>query len=155
MWSDLRDESEGRSRVQQKSATPDFWGNMIKDGAQVVKHDNTASCAKSIVHSLIDRNTVTLQMQVELEENKGRLLATSAGQQVHSDLGDTTKKALAELEKLQTELHESNQDNTQLKEDIQETQKKLSDLAEQQSRLQNKTVSHSLPLLSRHGGMKV
>ena len=147
MWSDLRDESEGRSRVQQRSAAPDFWGSMIEDGAQVVKHDNTASCAISIIRSLIHRNTVTLQMQGELQENNGRLSATSAGQQLHSDLGDTSRKVLAELEGLKAELRESNRENTLLREEIQEVQEKLSNLAAQKLRLQNERVSHYLCFL--------
>ena len=141
MWSELRDESEGQSRVQQRKAAPDFWGQMIDHGAQVVKHHNTAASAISIIRSLINRNTVTLQMQDELQQSDGRLSATSAGQQLHSDLGDTSKKVLAQLEGMQVELRQANQDNASLREEIHELEERLKDLSEQRDKVGNERVS--------------
>ena len=144
MWSELRDELEGQSRVQQRKNAPDFWGQMINHGAQVVKHDNTASCAISIIRSLISRSTVTLQMQGELENSNGRLSATSAGQQLHSDLSDTSRKVLAQLEEVQAQLQSANQENVSLREKLYELQEKLEDLTSQQQKLQNDRVSRFL-----------
>ena len=141
MWSDLRDEWEGHSRVRQRKDAPDFWGNMIHQGADVVKHDNTAACAISIIRKLMYRNTVTLQMQSELHHNDGRLSATSAGQQLHNDLGETSQKVLVQLESMQTELRQANREKAALREEIQELQDRYTSLAEQQSRLQDIRVS--------------
>ena len=142
MWSEVRDELEGQSRVQQRKASNDFWGNMVNHGAKVVRHDNTKTSAINIVKMLIHKQVVTLQMQDELRTGGGRVSATAAGQQLHEDLGATSQKLLTQLQSVQAELDRSHKANEDLQAKLYDLEVRFNTIVEQQRQIENQRVSH-------------
>ena len=142
MWSELRDELEGQSRVQQRKASNDFWGNMVDQGAKVVRHDNTKTSAINIVKMLIHKKVVTLQMQDELQTGGGRVSATAAGQQLHEDLGATSQKLLAQLQSVQAQLDRSHQANEDLQAKLSDLEARFATIVAQQEQIENQRVSY-------------
>jgi hypothetical protein len=65
---------------------------------------------------------IVLQMQTELAQNDGRVAATSAGRQLDSDLNETSRKLLAELQDLKKE---SARNAAALRAEMREPQQKL------------------------------
>ena len=142
MWSELRDELEGQSRVQQRKASNDFWGNMVDQGAKVVRHDNTKTSAINIVKMLIHKQVVTLQMQDELQTGGGRVSATAASQQLHEDLGATSQKLLAQLQSVQAQLDRSHKANEDLQAKLSDLEARFATIVAQQEQIENQRVSY-------------
>lgn len=138
MWSELQSEQAGVSRMNQRMISNDFWGSMVSHGAKVFRHENAQWSAQTIVRALMHKSRIPLQMQEELQRTDGRLSETSAGQQLNTDLSESSKKVLDQLEKL---LVNERQNNVSLREEVKELRGKLEDLLAQQSKLQNTRVS--------------
>ena len=102
MWSELKNPAEGESRVQQR--IEGYWNDMLERGAQVVDHEDSRDSAIRIIERLINKGTVALQMQKELEYHNGQLIKTEAGQQMLADYGDEYKKIATQLERMKEEL---------------------------------------------------
>jgi len=103
MW-DKVDEEEGRRREEELKSKETFWGNLVSRGAQVMRHrgpDFTAS-ARKIAESFIQKDTIVLQLQEELDQN-GSLSNTSAGRFLTREIEDIKKKQQEEMEALRAE----------------------------------------------------
>ena len=103
MW-DKVDEEEGRRREEELRSKETFWGSLVSRGAQVMRHrgpDFTAS-ARKIAGSFIQKDTIVLQLQEELDQN-GSLSNTSAGRFLTSEIEDIKKKQQEEMEALRAE----------------------------------------------------
>jgi len=101
MW-DKVDEEEGRRREEELKSKETFWGSR---GAQVIRHrgpDFTTS-ARKIAESFIQKDTIVLQLQEELDQN-GSLSNTSAGRFLTSEIEDIKKKNQEEVAALRTEM---------------------------------------------------
>jgi hypothetical protein len=140
MWSELNDESIGNKRVQERQDSEDFWGAMVAKGAKVARHDNTQTSARNIVKMLVNKPKTSTQMQDELFANGGVLSKTSAGQQMNSDIDETSRKLLEELQELRNEISKSNTDKAEMQQEIRELRNKLNDLAEEKHTLENTNV---------------
>ena len=97
---------------------------MIEHGAQVVKHDNTAAMAVRIVGMLLQKGTITLQMLDELEENNGKLIEISAGQQLSSHLTDSSRQMMVKFGEL---IREERNARDEEKAAMQETLREMSE----------------------------
>jgi len=107
MWGKVSEE-EGQRREAELRSKETFWGSLISRGAQVVRHqgsDLTAS-AKKIAESLIQKDTIVLQLQQELDRN-GSLSNTSAGRVLTSEIEDMKKKHQEEMAALRDEMKAS------------------------------------------------
>jgi len=103
MW-DKVDEEEGQRREEELKSKETFWGNLVSRGAQVMRHrgpDFTAS-ARKIAESFIQKDTIVLQLQEELDQN-GSLSNTSAGRFLTREIEDIKKKQQEEMEALRAE----------------------------------------------------
>ena len=147
MWSELHSSVDGASRVSERMFG--FWGDLIKHGARVVKHDNTSKSATDIVGMLVKKSTVTLRMQAELESNEGLIMGSAAGRHLYADLGDDSKKLYERIEKLEKELQEDRAKRNQLAEELAEQQAEYESLQQQQSQLKQKRVSYSVLIFWR------
>ena len=121
---------------------------MIAGGARVVRHENDAVSATSIVSMLIRKGQVALQMQEELKRHGGELVATSAGQQLQNDMGDAQRKMLETVAALDTEMRELRgareqveRDRLQIIEERQQWEEKIEAIETEQERLASKRVS--------------
>lgn len=142
-WEELNDQQVGNIRVEQRKTSSDFWGEMLSHGAKQVKHLNTCASAQNIIRMLMNNTPKPLQMQVELDENGGELYATSAGQQLHFDLGQTSQKESQRLDQLLRELRQTRVSNDSLRQEIEELRGKVQDLESQKIKLENSRVSSS------------
>ncbi|KAH8903508.1 hypothetical protein BR93DRAFT_866402, partial [Coniochaeta sp. PMI_546] len=85
-WEEL-DDDVAKYRTWARESRNDVWGDMVSSGARVVQHRNTEASAKQIVRSFLSFATpVKLLMQEELAKNCGKVMQTSAGRQMNSDL---------------------------------------------------------------------
>ena len=144
MWSELKNKSVGEDRVTKLES--EFWGDLREGGAEVVNHDNTPEGALGIIEMLVEKGTVTLQMQEELEKGDGRIMATAAGQQMVSDLGVDKRKLWEEIEKLQIQLQEEKEKREELEEEIREDKEECERLEQQEMQIRKKKVSTFHPL---------
>jgi hypothetical protein len=144
MWDDLKDQFQGNQRVEERRTSNDFWGKMVEHGAQITRHDNNPASARKIIGMLLKNvKPVILQMQTELAQNDGKVAATSAGRQLDSDLDETSRKLLAELQDLKKE---SARNTAALRAEMQELQQKLEDAQNERDRLRESKVCVSLSL---------
>lgn len=142
MWSELSSSVDGESRVSERRS--DYWGDLLRHGAQVVSHDNTPKSALNIVGSLVKKGTVALRMQNELDSNNGVLMETAAGKQLHADLGDDIKSQWEIIAKLEKQLREDRAKREELVEELREQQAEYDELQRQQLLLKKKRVSTSV-----------
>lgn len=144
-WDDLKNESQGNRRVQERRTSNDFWGKMVGYRAQITRHDNNPASAQKIIGMLLKNvKPVVLQMQTELAQNDGRVAATSAGRQLDSDLNETSRKLLAELQDLKKE---SARNTAALRAEMRQLQQKLEDAQNERDRLRDSKVCMSPTLL--------
>jgi hypothetical protein len=136
MWNSVESEQIGQDRMTERMRETSFWGAMVDQGAQVIKHDNTPRSARDIIKMLINKQCVPLQMQEELLQNGGRIGGTSAGQQLDAYLEETNAKLTRQLEELKKDLKQDAAEKDELRKQLEETRR-------ERERLQESTVSLS------------
>ena len=77
---------------------------MVQAGAQVVRHEDTTTSAIGIIRQLVNKRKLTVQIQHELEEHKGKLLATAAGHQLNEDMIEQYQLLLSRMAGLENQL---------------------------------------------------
>jgi predicted nucleic acid-binding Zn-ribbon protein len=90
---------------------------------------------------LFNKEPKPLQMQVELDQMGGELYATSAGQQLHFDLGESSEKESKKLDELLNEIRQANRDRVALMQEVQALRVKVQDLERQKDKLERSRVS--------------
>ena len=144
MWSELQDANLGQQRVEERKGSADFWGDMVKFGAKVVKHEDNTKSAHKIIHILLRKQRTVLKMQEELSQNDGLLHATSAAQQLYQDLGATSEKESQRLQELTQELKFAREEREQLLKELKELREKVNVLEQQKEKLESTRVSYSI-----------
>ncbi|KAK1757084.1 P-loop containing nucleoside triphosphate hydrolase protein [Echria macrotheca] len=130
MWNQLT-ETEATARQNQRMSRTDVWGDMVARGAAVVRHDDTAQSAASIVRRLASHTTpVELQIQQELLANGGRVALTSAGRQLDEDLGAVITKLRDEIEGLRRERNVAAGEIQELRDKIERYERERQELQE-------------------------
>jgi len=139
MWSKLRNRSEGVDRVRQREESGDFWANLVNNGegksAKLVEYHDNVDSAHNIIRMVMENTKKPLKLQVELHESQGRLIDTTAGQQVDAELGATTAKKIKELHAC-----EMRQFKEQYKEDIEKLKAEIQRLQVQKMMIQQEKV---------------
>ena len=104
MW-DKVEEEEGRRREQELESKETFWGSLVSRGAQVMQHrgPDFAASARKIAESLIQKDTIVLQLQEELDKN-GTLSDTSAGRLLTGAIEGIKEKHQEEMAALKAEM---------------------------------------------------
>ena len=120
---------EGDDREEELRTTPEFWGDMIEEGAQMARFENTQESAFALVEALSKKGRVTLQIQREMCLEGTALAQTEAGQQVNEELIELEKKHEKELQNLRSEIQEM-QDQTNQK--LNESDRKLKEALERE-----------------------
>ena len=119
MWNQVSEE-EATSRVDQRRSRNDVWGDMVKLGAQVERHDDNAASAAAIIRKLMKfESPLELQLQKELLQTGGKVALTSAGKQLDEDLGAMISKLRSEIEELKSEREDTSRELAELKYKIQ------------------------------------
>jgi len=131
---------EGHDREQELRTQPEFWAEMIEEGAQTARFDDTKESGLALVDILLRKTRISLQIQKEMCDDGIPLLQTQAGQQVHDDLEAMAKKHAEEMQKLQQELQNAIKDADEklqitLKRELTKSEKKMQQMQEQQEAL--------------------
>lgn len=94
---------------------------MVENGAEMLRHDNTSASAVKILSTILGKSTIDTALQRQLvEEGKG-LIDTDAGAEVMDDIEKLRRQHEAELLELQKELKDAaDQDKKELQEAIAE-----------------------------------
>jgi epoxyqueuosine reductase QueG len=107
MWGNVGAE-EGRKREEQLKGTDSFWGEMVKAGSVVRRHDQGARSAQAIVKELVQmRRNMVLDIQKEMVDNNKTLDETAAGISLEGDLKRQAARHMKELEEVKMELKEA------------------------------------------------
>jgi hypothetical protein len=115
------DRDEGLLREQQLCTSPKTWKRMIDFGSKVMRQDQDENSASEILQYLIQRRKpITLDIQVELVDNKKSLNETGAGQELHAELERQKKEYEKQLAALRQEMEDAmSKMNADLKEQLQ------------------------------------
>jgi chromosome segregation ATPase len=137
-WTPAVPEDVGRARTKELVETDEFWGNMVKSGSRVVRHDGTKRSALQIVSDIVDRKTrVTLDIQRQLIDQGRNLNDTDAAQALQSEL-------LAERKQFQERLSELKQDmDFAMRENDEKWQKQIKEEERKYTEKINKTFAET------------
>jgi GTPase SAR1 family protein len=115
------DPDEGALREEQLCNSPKMWKRMIDFGSKVMRQDRDEESACEIIQYLLARRKpVTLDIQVELVDNKKTLNETGAGQELHAELEKQKKQYEKQLAELRKEMEDAMAKmNEDLKEQLQ------------------------------------
>ncbi len=125
MWENESPEV-GHQREADLKMTAEWWGGMIGQGSQVMRHSNDHNSAINIISSLVNRNTTTvLGLQKEMVDEKKSLQDTEAGREVESELAKERQRFERQLEDTRKEMEEAiaNNDKKHMEEIAKEERK--------------------------------
>ena len=104
MWDRVNHE-DGSRREHQLVATVEFWGDLVAQGARVVRYDDSYDSAMQLIHYVLDLyRTPVLQFQREAVEEDKPIDQTSAGRELQKDLIEQREQFERQLELLRREL---------------------------------------------------
>jgi hypothetical protein len=108
MWGEVsQDASEIRER---ELATEDtFFGLAISQGAQLLRHNNTAESARTILRHIISKDPAPLRIQHEIVDEQKELLEAAAGMVLNRDHIAQEQKLREEKEKMEHKLQDANE----------------------------------------------
>jgi len=137
-WSQA-DMTQAQIRLNDLQTDPDFWAEMIEEGARIDRFENDHASALELVLDLVGREKVDLQIQKEMWSGRS-LSETSAGEALHHDLLELQHKHAEEIRKLKQEMDAARKDQderleTRLRRDAMRHERELELLHAQQQRL--------------------
>ena len=125
MWGNV-DIDDGIRRERELLQTSQFWGEMVKKGSEVFRHDDSQQSALAIIDNIIQKNKrVILDLQDQMVNQGRKVNETEAGKEVESAL-------LKEREKFERRLRENEKELKQaLKDRDEESTRELMEIQEQ------------------------
>ena len=138
-WSKVTEET-GIEREHQLRTKPEFWKEMIEEGAQMERIGDTKDSNLALVGKLVHRGRIRLQIQMEMCDEKKLLAETQAAEQVNGELAEMAKMHAEELLKLQQELQDAIKASDQkletaLKSELTKSERRLQQMQQQQEAL--------------------
>lgn len=138
-WGKVTQE-EGLEREEQLRTNPDFWAEMIEDGAQIARFENSRESGLALIETLIGKDRISLRIQKEMCEDGIPLAQTQAGEHVNAELAELARKHAEEMTRLQQELQDALKAADEklektVKRELSKSEKKLQRLYEQQEAL--------------------
>ena len=99
MWGAV---SHDVSEAREKELSSNFFKPVLKKGAQMSRHHNTAESAHDIIRKItMKRRSVVLQIQQELVDDHKEIVDTAAGAAISRELNDQIKRHRDELAEVQ------------------------------------------------------
>lgn len=138
-WSRVTQE-DGDRRERELRESPNLFKPLLDAGAQLFRWDNTElASAQSIVDSLIRKDQIKLQIQVELDEGK-TLEETGAGSVLKEEIIALVEKHKVDLQALQEEIEEATKTKqaellAELEEERQKTEQQMLKIQEDLNKL--------------------
>ena len=94
----------GLSRENELRTNPDYWAEMIDEGARMAQFANTKESALDLVLDLVPKGRISLDIQKQMCDEGLLLAQTHAGVALNADLEEIAKKHAEEMQKLQKEM---------------------------------------------------
>jgi len=121
MWGTVTAE-DGSAREQELATKNIFFKPILDKRAKMLRHENTKQSAHQIIHTLIDKEPVVLQIQRELGEGMD-ITQTAAYKQLDKEMSELATRHLKELEALKEEMADAERSRDE------ETQRELQEEA--------------------------
>ena len=102
-WGDVNPRV-GLGRENELRTNPDYWAEMIDEGARMAQFTNTRKSALDLVLDLVPKGKVSLDIQKQMCDEGLPLAQTHAGVALNADLEEIAKKHAEEMLKLQKEM---------------------------------------------------
>jgi hypothetical protein len=102
-WGDVNPQV-GLSRENELRTNPDYWAEMIDEGARMAQFANTKESALDLVLDLVPKGRISLDIQKQMCDEGLLLAQTHAGVALNADLEEIAKKHAEEMQKLQKEM---------------------------------------------------
>lgn len=105
-------EQVGHEREMELIGTEGFWGGMVENGSEVMRHDGSPKSALDIVLTLVRRRLrVVLDIQTQLVDEKRSLDDTDAAQALQAELMRERKRFQEKLEQVQRDMESALEDH--------------------------------------------
>jgi len=160
MWAQLDMTGEDREagyRREEELRRPEFWGELIRSGSQMTRHDGTPKSARDIVATLVERaesSSAVLDIQVQMVERELTLDQTAAGRHLQKDVLEARRKYEAELAEYRASMELALQEkDAETLEDLRLGKEALRDQERQRVEDQQRLVV-SLEQLTREKGLQ-
>lgn len=145
MWNEISCHEKAVERMQERAASNGFWGQMVRGGARVERHDDNQESACRIVSMLCgESGPLQLLMEKELLENGGSLVKTSAGSQLNNELSKLNANLRLQLEELRQEQNKQDGEIKALVDEKKALELKLKNIEREKERLKTPQVSISI-----------
>ena len=95
---------EQQERQAELISTPEYWGDLIHQGATSALYDGTYASALSIISHLEERSPIVLDIQYQLVDDGYPLLQTAAGRYLDDDFMKTKAELQHQLDEVQTQV---------------------------------------------------
>ncbi|OBZ65150.1 hypothetical protein A0H81_14861 [Grifola frondosa] len=106
MWGQVSEE-DGARREAELSTNHHFFYPLLKQGAQIVRHDMGRTSALEIVSKILANNPVPIRLQEEIVDEHKSLAETAAGCQISAELDALIAKHEREMRELRAEMEEA------------------------------------------------
>ena len=117
MWNTLTNEEavlKGKKLEEELRTTPEFWGDMIDEGSNILRYSGTAASALEIVDHIMNLNgSVVLDIRRQMVDEKKKLRDTPAGQEVRKEILRATAKFQREIDKTKKSMQAAIDDGNQ------------------------------------------
>jgi hypothetical protein len=140
-WGEV-DSTLANNRERELQTNPDYWAEMIDEGARMAQFRNTKESALKLILKLLPKEKVSLDIQRQMCDQGLPLAKTHAGVALNAELEEIAKKHEEEMQKLKKEMDEALQArDTKLHATLQRQstkyEKKLSEVHAQQEVLKD------------------
>jgi len=103
MWDEIASETAMEDRLRGRTAPGGVWHEMCRHGAQIEKHYNTKESALAMIQKIIDiadkGGKAEPLFQTELKARQGRVVETSAGKELETQIQRSIKILEDEISK--------------------------------------------------------
>ena len=101
---------EQQERQAELISKPEYWGDLIHQGATSAPYDGTYASALSIISHLEERSPIVLDIQHQMVDDGYPLLQTAAGRCLDDDLVKATAELQHQLDEVQAQVMSARQE---------------------------------------------
>ena len=130
MWGEV-DPQVGGAREAELMREGIFFKPVLDKGAQIARHENTATSAQNIICRVLDNHPLPLRIQEELVNEHKDISETGAGEELNREINAQIKKHQGEMRVLKEEMQQAIRDkDEETKRELEiETQKMQREIA--------------------------
>ena len=141
MWENVNYE-DGVARENELRDTPEFWGDMIREGSRLERHTNDRESAVKLLSMFVDASGFVVDLQRQMVDQKKNLSETAAGMELEAELNRERAKFLKQISEVKKEMedaikHKDEQSARELRLQNEHWDRKIKEVNEQQAKLES------------------